>query len=161
VSVREQLFIRTVKKPVEVAGMVAGLVGGRTKTANGGTWLLVAIGDLLPDEAWRGAVDFGGPVLTHESERPFRPAGEYTATDAYNVEIRLWLAGAHNDAVEAAAADRIFAAVAGLNMATIQIRRDDELIRAVLPGGAPYDFPAGTLIYETDRDRWNGYVVEG
>jgi hypothetical protein len=55
----------------------------------------------------------------------------------------------------------VFAVVARAGLAAVHVRNDDELIRAVLPGGAPYDFPAGTLIYETDRDRWNGYVVEG
>ncbi|WP_306211368.1 hypothetical protein [Actinoplanes sp. RD1] len=139
---------------------MAALVDGWTEAADGGTWLLVRPSELLPDEAWREEASFGGPVLAHESERPFRPEGEYEAMDAYNVEIRLWLAGAHADGLEAAAADHIFAAVARLGMAAIQVRRDDELIRAVLPDAAPYDFPAGTLIYETDRDKWNGYVLE-
>ncbi|WP_305788450.1 hypothetical protein [Symbioplanes lichenis] len=157
-SVREQIFIRTDRKPAEIAGVIATLVNGRTEVSNDDTWLLVSIGTLLPDSDLRSA-EFGGPVLPYVADPPFQP-GEFEATDAYNVEVRLWLAGARNEALEAAAADQIFAVVARMEVAAVQVRRDDKLIRAVLPGRAPYDFPAGTLIYETDRDRWNGYVLE-
>jgi hypothetical protein len=161
-SVREQLFLRTDRSPAEVAQLASELIGGRAEARADHSYLLVDTGRLVPGVSG----EFGGPVLTRESERPFRPDDEFEAIDAYSVEIRLWQAGgpradgAGGADVEARAASAIFDALAkAIDAPMIHVRDDDKLVRAALPGRGIHEFPPGTTIYDWDESKWDGYVV--
>ncbi|MCA2216306.1 hypothetical protein [Jidongwangia harbinensis] len=119
-------------------------------------------GTLVPD----GSGQFGGPVLTHESERPYRPGGEFQALDLYTVEIRLWQAHGprgHRSPgrdIEAEAAAVIFDTLAkGIDNPMIHVSHTDKLVSASMPGKGVHDFPTGTTIYDWDQEKWDGYVV--
>jgi hypothetical protein len=161
-SVREQLFLRTERSPAEVARLAGDLVGGRAETRSDHSWLAVDTSRLVPGVTG----EFGGPVLAHASERPFRTDDEFEAVDAYTVEIRLWQAdgpragGGDGADVEARAAAAIFDALAkAIDAPMIHVRDDDKLVRASLPGRGVHDFPPGTTIYDWDEPKWDGYVV--
>jgi hypothetical protein len=157
-SVREQLYLQTRIPPEELVHLAAGLIGGRARDC----WLLVETAHLVPGASG----EFGGPVIAHESELPFRPLGEFEAIDCYTVEIRLWQAHGrriHPDTgenVEALASDRIFRALAdGIAAPIIHVRNDDKLVQASMPGRGIRGYPDGTTIYEWDVPAWDGYVV--
>jgi hypothetical protein len=161
-SVREQLFVRTDGSPAEVAEFAAKVIGGRAEVRDQQVWLLVDTARLVP------GVDgeFGGPVVTHSSEAAFRPEGEFEAPDAYDVEVRLWQAGgprvdpATGADVEELAATAVFRALAtSPDLAVLHVHDDDVLLRAALPGNGTVDFAAGTTIYDSDEDQWNGFVL--
>lgn len=82
------------------------------------------------------------------------------------MEIRLWQAGGPRVDpvtgvdVEELAASAVFQAMAfSADLAVIHVRGDDVLLRAVLPGAGPVEFPSGTTIYDWDEDKWNGFVL--
>lgn len=161
-SVREQVFLRTDRPHAEVARLAAELVGGRYEPRSDHSLLLVSTGRLIPGAPG----EFGGPVLPHESERPFRPDDEFEAVDGYTVEVRLWQA--HGPRVdretgldfEAEAASAVFDALAkGIPDPMIHVRHGDKLARASMPGKGVRDFPEGTTIYDWDEAKWDGYVV--
>jgi hypothetical protein len=161
-SVREQVFLRTDRPHAEVARLAAELVGGRSEPRSDHSLLLVHTGRLVTGASG----EFGGPVLAHKSERPFRPEGEFEAVDFYTVEIRLWQA--HGPRVdresgrdfEAEAAAAVFDALAnGIDVPMIHVRYDDKLARASMPGKGIHDFPEGTTIYDWDEDKWDGFVL--
>ncbi|MEU8230185.1 hypothetical protein AB0C12_11335 [Actinoplanes sp. NPDC048967] len=161
-SVREQLFVRTDGSPAEVAEFVAKLIGGRTEVRDQQVWLLVDTARLVPGVEG----EFGGPVVAHNSEAAFRPAGEFEAPDAYNVELRLWQAGGRRVEpttgadIEERAATAVFQALAAsAGLAVIHVHDDDVLLRAALPGAGAIEFPRGTTIYDWDEDKWNGFVL--
>ena len=161
-SVREQVFVRTDGSPAEVAGLAAELIGGRVEERDQQVWLLVDTARLVP------GVDgeFGGPVVAHASEAAFRPAGEFEAPDAYDVELRLWQAGGPRvdpvtgADVEVLAATAVFRALASsADLALIHVHDDDVLLHAALPGAGAVDLVPGTTIYDWDEDKWNGLVL--
>jgi hypothetical protein len=161
-SVRERLFLRTDRAPADFARLAGEVIGGRVETQSGESWLLVDTARLVPGVAG----EFGGPVVAHESERPFRPDGEFEATDAYNVEMRLWqaqgprLGGDSGLDVEAHAASAIFDALAkAIDVPMIQVRGDDKVVRAFFPGRGVQNFPPDTTVYDWDEPKWDGYVV--
>jgi hypothetical protein len=162
-SVREQVFVRTDRSPAEIASFAAKLVGGRAEVRDQQVWLLVDTERLVPGAAG----EFGGPVVIHSSGAAFRPADEFEAPDAYDVELRLWQAGGPRvdpvtgADVEELAATAIFRALAGsADLALIHVHHDDGLLRAALPGAGTFEFPRGTTIYDWDEDKWNGFVLK-
>src|SRR5690349_24185821 len=131
-SVREQLFVRTDRSPAEVAEFAAKLIGGRAEVRNQQAWLLVDTARLVPGVPG----EFGGPVVAHASESAFRPAGEFEAPDAYDVELRLWQANGprveptSGADVEELAATAVFQVLAAsVDLAVIHVHDDDVLVR--------------------------------
>ncbi len=161
-SVREQIFLRTQRPADEVADALAGLLGGRVEHRDDHAYVVVDTARLVAGASG----EFGGPVLPHTSELPFRPEGEFEATDCYNMEIRLWQAygkrvdPATGTDVEAAAAAVVYDAVTrAFDEPAIHIHTDDGLVAAYLPGKGVYRPPSGTSIYDWDAANWNGFVL--
>jgi hypothetical protein len=161
-SVREQLFVQTDGSPAELADLNAKLIGGRAELRNQQPWLLVDTARLVPGVAG----EFGGPSVAHDSEVAFRPDGEFEASDAYNVEVRLWQAAgpridpATGADVQELAATAIFRALAAsADFALIHVHDDDSLRHAVLPGTEAVAFPRGVTIYDWDQDKWRAVVL--
>ncbi len=158
-SVSDQIFLRTDKSPAEVAGLLAERLSGHVAERNGTTWLFLDPAVLMGHSDRTPGDDFGGPVVAHRSELPFRPDGEFEATDFYNVELRLWLSGTKRGEFEALLADKFFAVVAAEGFTAVHVRNDDVLIRAAMPGAGTREFPVGTTIYDSDQERWGGFVL--
>jgi hypothetical protein len=161
-SVHERLYLRTPSSVTEIAGVVADLVGGQAEDRGDHAYLLVDTARLVP-----GATgEYGGPVLRHESDLPYRPEGEFEAVDGYNMEIRLWQALGPRinpntgENVEATGASVIFnALVEAIDPPIIHVRDDDKLVAASLPGKGVYRPSAGTTIFDWDEEHWNGFVL--
>lgn len=161
-SVREQLFLHTQRPPAEIADAIAHHFEGRADHRADHAYVVVETERLVAGASG----EFGGPILPHESELPFRPEGEFEAVDGYNMEIRLWQAyGRRVDPdtgmdIEAAAAARIFDAVTeALQDPAIHVHTDDALVAAYRPGKGIYHPPRGTSIYDWDREIWNDFVL--
>lgn len=72
-SVREQLFLHTQRSPAEIADAIAHLFEGRADHRADHACVVVETERLVAGASG----EFGGPILPHESELPFRPEGEY------------------------------------------------------------------------------------
>jgi hypothetical protein len=161
-SVREQIYVRTDLSAAEVASAAADAVGGSVAHRDTHSWFLVATSRLIHGTSG----EFGGPVLHKASEAQFRPADEYEAPDAYNIEIRLWQAhgprvhAATGEDVEAAAASAVFATLSeALSAPMLHVREGDKLISASRPDRGVHTYPDGVSVYDWDEDEWDGYVL--
>ncbi len=161
-SVREQIYVRTDLSAADVATAAAEALKGLSEHRDGHSWLLVNTGHLVSGAS--GA--FGGPILSSSSEAQFRPADEYEAPDAYNIEMRLWQAkgpradSATGQDIEAAAASSVFAVLfSSLSLPMIHVRDGDKLISAALPGRGMHHFNQGVSVYDWDDEKWDGYVI--
>jgi hypothetical protein len=160
-SVRELLFLHTRRSVAEVAGLAADLFGGQWEDRGDHAYFTVDTARLVLGASG----EFGGPVRRHHCELPFRPVGEFEATDGYTVEVRLWQAygkrlAADGTDVEAVAASVVFDALAqSLNDPVIHVHGDDTLVSASLPGKGIHHPPVGTSIYDWDSEKWDGFVL--
>lgn len=157
-SVREIIYLRVDCRFEEIAPEVAGALDGRVE--NGSTVL-------LPTGALLAGVDgeFGGPLVLRESEWPYRPAGEWEATDAYGIEFRLWQAygprvhPATGGDVELAAASREFEYLAqAMHDPMLHIHQSEQLISASHPDHGLHHYAPGTSVFDWDAPAWGPWV---
>ena len=158
-SAREQIYLSTGRAPADVATSIAAAIDGQLSLDAAAPQVLVPAAALVAGASGQ----FGGPVVPAELELPFRPEGEWEATDSYDTEFRLWRSGGTpalpDQDVELAAAQAIFTLLQQLDVPMIHVHTGDQLLAAYRPGHGVRTYPDGTTVYDWDAESWGAWVL--
>jgi hypothetical protein len=160
-AVRERILFHSQDEPVALAHAIATILGARITEHPTMVEVLLPMDAIL--DGTRG--EFGGPVVRREPEWPYRPPDEWEATDAYDLEWRLWQAygprvdDRTGEDLEHAAASKIFERLAsGIRIPMLGVHLTDKLIAAYHPDHGLKRYPPDTTIYDWDDDKWGPWV---
>jgi hypothetical protein len=161
VSVRELICFASERPAAEIAALIATTLGVQAQDHGDRSEVVVPTASLVPDRPG----EFGGPVVQAEPEWRHRPPGEWEASDAYEIEFRLWQASgprvdrATGADIELAAASALFDRLASLRMPMLHVHRDEVLIAAYHPEHGLRRFPENTSVYDWDAPTWGRWVL--
>jgi hypothetical protein len=161
-SVGERIYVGSDRSPAALAADIAAALGARVSVHPGKVEVLLPTETVLPGVAG----EFGGPLLRHRPDGPSLPPGEWYATDAYDLEWRLWQAyGPRYDRekdvdLEHLAASAVFDRLAAtIDAPMVHLHQSDELAAAYHPEHGFHRYPRWTLIYSYDEDKWGRWIL--
>ena len=149
------IFIRSYDGVPELAARIARIVDGRVTHGDAGSEIRGPAGALLP-----GIGQTHAAVVRPDPLWPFYPPGEFRATDAYNVELRLRPSEPADPNVDHDVALAVFGLLCAQQQTPMLLCHGQRLLATYQPELGRHDFADDVVTILPDHaDRWGPWVL--
>jgi hypothetical protein len=158
----DAIFVRSDSAVSELAATLAVALSGRVSHEPHSSTVRFDAATLAGEPGGGGQPDGVArlAVVRPDPYWPFYLPGEFLATDAYDIELRLRPPAETSGGSYHPAARRLFQRVcAELDAPALQVTDLDRLTAAYRPGHGSHQFPEGVTIEAVDADRWGDWVL--
>jgi hypothetical protein len=158
----DAIFVRSDTAVPELAATLAVALSGRVSHEPDGSTVRFDAAALAGDPSGGGQPSGVARlvVLRPDPYWPFYLPGEFLATDAYDIELRLRPPDSTSGGSYHPAARQLFQRVcAELDAPALHVTDLDRLTAAYRPGHGSHEFPEGVTIEAPDAARWGDWVL--